>query len=806
MNKPITEANRQKLGNMLHSLENVHNTVPLVMKTAFNSKGRKSPQIAYQAIKALTNENDRIYDPFMGAGSFVIAAAEANRRIDATELDNYAYSAVHALLAKINAAKARRLFAAVEAEAKAAVMDLYETQCCGVKNYISKLYFDPEPQEYFSPLPHREIRDGKNVKFVSPCPICRSKAKKFDRTDADKLKEISRIDVSDFPKDKYIENSRINITASAGADHYDRIFTRRNQKALLLIQDAILKLEPCIERDILEQALVSSLSLARTCMYGSSSDILYQVIRYKGQEMNVWLLFESKFKSFLKFKKDYRHILAKSPQQDDKYRIFQASYQEFCRDRVPDGTYDLIYTDFPYTDQIPSLERNQLYRIWLNRFYDRGSFELTDQMLAEEIILTDSRERPAKRKPEQYYADIDQLFHTFYRILKEHSLVVLTVKLGKNKYFTTLMKIINLARKNGFELARSIGIDKNDPTLRKQSAHKNTLSKEMLIAFESLSQEDRYWYIKDKNYEFETVRLVYELLKREKPTLTEAVRHVRDSIINTEEYFPTEEDLQTIRKIIADSFFIQPETSLVWTDYRKLYLDIEDSTDLFSKLYAYIPIMIRQLLEEKGEFVLDDLYFKIANTLCTGDPNTINQFLEDSSHAAAISRLIDSCCSSDGRVYRKKNYSVPLQSEAIDIAALSGGEFEQLIKRLLEADGFYNVFVIGGAGDLGVDLIGTKLGPDGMPRTYLFQCKRWSSKVFSEPLQRLVAERERRKADYAVCVTTSDYTRDGQKISRQQNVEAWNGEDVARMLDLYFPGQYYNSMIGAKSWISSIKA
>ena len=105
-----------------------------------------------------------------------------------------------------------------------------------------------------------------------------------------------------------------------------------------------------------------------------------------------------------------------------------------------------------------------------------------------------------------------------------------------------------------------------------------------------------------------------------------------------------------------------------------------------------------------------------------------------------------------------------------------------------------------------MDLIGTKLGPDGMPRTYLFQCKRWSSKVFSEPLQRLVAERERRKADYAVCVTTSDYTRDGQKISRQQNVEAWNGEDVARMLDLYFPGQYYNSMIGAKSWISSIKA
>ena len=60
------------------------------------------------------------------------------------------------------------------------------------------------------------------------------------------------------------------------------------------------------------------------------------------------------------------------------------------------------------------------------------------------------------------------------------------------------MEIINLARKNGFEYITRIGIDKDDPSLRKQSAYKNTLSNEMIIIFEKLDKANRYWYINNK--------------------------------------------------------------------------------------------------------------------------------------------------------------------------------------------------------------------------------------------------------------------------------------------------------------------
>lgn len=82
-------------------------------------------------------------------------------------------------------------------------------------------------------------------------------------------------------------------------------------------------------------------------------------------------------------------------------------------------------------------------------------------------------------------------------------------------------------------------------------------------------------------------------------------------------------------------------------------------------------------------------------------------------------------------------------------------------------------------------------------KLYLFQCKRWAANVGSEPMQRLVAEKLRRGADVAICITTSDFTKDGRLISNEQDVSMWNGEFITRKLNEYFPNQYYN---GALEW------
>ncbi len=246
MRKQVPEKIKERLNRIEEAVKDTPNTVPNEMRTTFNFKGRKSPNIAEKVIEAVCSSEDVIYDPFMGSGSFVYAAMGKVKRIYATELDNYTFHAVSVLMNKVDMLKLGELFNNVKKDAYGEIMALYETSCCGHRNYISKLLFDPEEgkEGYFNPSGNREILDGKNVKLVEKCPVCGEKTKKFDECDYEKLVSLEKVNVERFPKKQYIVNSRINITSSTGADKYDRIFTQRNKIALLILQDAINKLGP----------------------------------------------------------------------------------------------------------------------------------------------------------------------------------------------------------------------------------------------------------------------------------------------------------------------------------------------------------------------------------------------------------------------------------------------------------------------------------------------------------------------------------------------------------------------------------
>lgn len=568
MKKQIPDSVKERLNRIKTAIEDVPNTVPNEMRTTFNFKGRKSPEIAERVIEAVCDSEDIIFDPFMGSGSFVYAAMGKVKRIYATELDNYTFNAVNALMSKVDMLKLGVLFDTVKDDVYKEIMALYETSCCGCRNYISKVLFDPEEgkEGYFNPSPNREIVDGKNIKLVEKCPVCGGKAKRFEEEDYKKLISLEKINIDRFPKKQYIANSRINITPSTGADKYDRIFTQRNKIALLLLQDAINKLEPSKERDVLEQVLVASISLARIAMYGSSTDILYHVVGHGAQDMNVWLLFEDKYKSFCKFKSVYcdRQIGT----TDSEVIIVNKDYASYI-DENPNLKVDVIYTDFPYTDQVPYLERNQLYRVWLETFYD-SKYALTEEMLEQEIVQTNAETRTKKRDIENYYKDIDNMFSHFSKVLNKDGLVFLTMKLGKAKYFKTYIEIINLARKNGFEYAYQIGVEKKDPTMRKQSAFTNTFMNEMIVVFYKLSDENIYWYIGNENYEFLLVKKVYSYLIRTKEyvTLSSAVTLVCNDLKSKYSYIASEQDILRIKELLeqyfkVDAGCIQIDLSLI---------------------------------------------------------------------------------------------------------------------------------------------------------------------------------------------------------------------------------------------------
>lgn len=791
MRKQIPEKIKIRLNKIKTAIEDVPNTVPNEMRMTFNFKGRKSPIIAEKVIEAISDGSDVMYDPFMGSGSFVYAAMGKVKKIYATELDNYTFNAVSVLMNKIDMLKLSELFNAVKKDVYEQIMKLYETSCCGRKNYISKVLFDPEEgkEGYFNPSNNREIVNGKNIKLIEKCPVCGGKSKKFDNDDYQKLVRLEKVNVDRFPRDQYIVNSRINITSSTGADKYDRIFTQRNKIALLTLQDAINKLEPSGEKDVLEQVLVASISLARIAMYGSSTDILYHVVGHGAQDMNVWQLFEEKYKSFCKFKSVYSNKQIGTT--DSTVIIANKDYAEYIKEN-PDLKVDIIYTDFPYTDQVPYLERNQLYRIWLEKFYD-SKYALTEDMLKQEIVLTNAESRIEKRDIENYYKDIDNMFSHFYKVLNENGLVFLTMKLGKAKYFKTYIEIVNLARKNGFEYAYQIGIEKKDPTIRKQSAFTNTFMNEMIVVFYKLPKENRYWYIGNENYEFLLVKKVYLYLTRTKEyvTLSSAVTLVCNDLKSKYSYLANEQDILKIKTLLQQYFKV--DAGCIQIDNNQLYLDIEDTTDLYTKLYDLMPIFIRQLLDNKGRFVLEDVYFELVNSLCDGNPKTIAQILEDENHQRDIGNLILNYCEKDGQYYvERKDISKP-NDNAIDISTLSGIDFEILVQSLLKKEGYENVIKMGGAGDLGVDIIASKRQQDRLLH-YIFQCKRWASNVGSDPIQRLYAERMRRGLDYAVCVTTSGYTKDGKKVAFDLEVETVDGNQLMQRLNKYFPGEYYNGI------------
>lgn len=122
------------------------------------------------------------------------------------------------------------------------------------------------------------------------------------------------------------------------------------------------------------------------------------------------------------------------------------------------------------------------------------------------------------------------------------------------------------------------------------------------------------------------------------------------------------------------------------------------------------------------------------------------------------------------------------EEEPADYADLDADGFEDAIAALCERDGCLDVQVVGGAGDLGADVLAT--APDG--RRLVVQCKRYgpANKVGSQDLQRFggtcYAVHE---AEVAVCVTTSEYTEPALDYAEQCGILCLDGEALAAWSD-----------------------
>lgn len=113
------------------------------------------------------------------------------------------------------------------------------------------------------------------------------------------------------------------------------------------------------------------------------------------------------------------------------------------------------------------------------------------------------------------------------------------------------------------------------------------------------------------------------------------------------------------------------------------------------------------------------------------------------------------------------------------LKGMSPKEFEHAIAELLLGLDYRDVKVVGGSGDLAVDIIAKK-GKDRV----VVQCKRYTSKKVGSPeLQMFIGMMlTEYKADKGIFVTTSSFTRDAVRLAERHGVELWDGDRLADLL------------------------
>ncbi|MCC5037061.1 restriction endonuclease [Streptomyces sp. WAC 00631] len=110
--------------------------------------------------------------------------------------------------------------------------------------------------------------------------------------------------------------------------------------------------------------------------------------------------------------------------------------------------------------------------------------------------------------------------------------------------------------------------------------------------------------------------------------------------------------------------------------------------------------------------------------------------------------------------------------------AMDADAFEQAVAALCERDGCRDVGVVGGANDLGADVVATR--PDG--RRIVIQCKRYcaTNKVGSQELQRFGGTCFTvHEADVAVLVTTSSFTEPAVDYAAHTGIRCFDGAALA---------------------------
>lgn len=131
------------------------------------------------------------------------------------------------------------------------------------------------------------------------------------------------------------------------------------------------------------------------------------------------------------------------------------------------------------------------------------------------------------------------------------------------------------------------------------------------------------------------------------------------------------------------------------------------------------------------------------------------------------------------------NRSQPGNMTLKDILDMNPAEFEEFCGRALAGMGYQHMKRVGGAGDLGADLVGV----DTHGRSTIVQCKRYKpgTRIGSPVIQTFIGMKSvHHNADRGIFMTTADYSRPSIQLAKQHDLVLIDGDDLVKIAGLVF--------------------
>jgi restriction system protein len=462
--------------------------------------------------------------------------------------------------------------------------------------------------------------------------------------------------------------------------------------------------------------------------------------------------------------------------------ILQADFRTIMTS-LADESVDLILTDPPYTDQVPHLERHQLYYPWLN-------INLDHDILANEIIITNAPSRPDKNSRDQYFASISEFFQLASRVLKTHKYLVIYFHPAKIHWTQDLNYFKLIARINGFEPIQTVDISRNDPTVRKQASSAWEINDEIVLIYLKVGENERYWFDGDYWVDKTIYRAAVDTAQEVQGSFS-----YQAFLSNYNNYLRRDGKLGLTHQQYTPKIQEYLER---YADFRNGLYTLKRGSPFdyligrlpfIQRIRDFTPLVIEELLSNQDNFTYPDFLLRLNQYLDNGEKEMIAQLQRDE-------RLIETTLnqyvieSDNGTLIRRPELDIEYLStdlRRVNLFSVDPYEFERLVQELLTRMNYSEVQVVGRSGDRGIDVIARD--PEGFLN--LVQVKRWRYRVPATPIQRIHSASLTRGANKSWVITTSQFTPDAiDEATNYTHTKLTNGIELMQLLEAIFPGRF----------------